>query len=50
MHSQENYYVLREGVAVSDYVSMGTYRYYSFTIPKTDPNDNRGPKAKNVSF
>jgi len=50
MHSQQNYYVLQEGVAVSDYVSMGTYRYYSFTIPPPNPNDMRAPKAKNVSF
>lgn len=38
MHSQENYFVLQEGVPVSDYVSMGSYRYYSFTIPP--PNSN----------
>ena len=37
MHSQQNYYVLQEGQSISDYITMGTYRYYSFTIPPPNP-------------
>ena len=43
MHSQQNYLVLQEGQFISDYISMGTYRYYSFTL--IDDKD-----VKNVTF
>jgi len=39
MHSQQNYYILKEGQPVSDYVNLGTYRYYSFTIAPPHNNE-----------
>jgi hypothetical protein len=29
---------------------MGSYRYYSFTIPPPNPQEIKGPKIRNISF
>jgi hypothetical protein len=42
-HSQLNYYVLSEGSMLTDFVNLGNYRYYSFTLLQD-------PKVKKVSF
>ena len=43
VHSQQNYYILQENSVISDYVNLGTYRYYSFTLPPiVAPIDKKG--------
>ena len=41
--------MLQEANVISDYVNLGTYRYYSFTLPPYQAA-SKEPRAKNITI
>ena len=49
---------MQENNVIQDYVNLGTYRYYSFTLPpyiqkdtsKSSSNATQAPRVRNITF